>query len=111
MTSKIWIQLPVRGNLGLIFPPRKPSSQSITSITMIVHNMRFLLLGDLPCMMVMEGGLSNPHLLPGLDMIDGRPALRLNLSYNKHSPVTSIDRGVFVSATWGRLNQKRNTSQ
>ena len=26
----------------------------------------------------------------------------LNPSYAEHSPVTSIDRGVFVSATWGR---------
>lgn len=46
MTAKrirIWIQLPVRGNLGLMFPPKKPSSHSITRITMIVHNMRFLL--------------------------------------------------------------------
>ena len=25
----------------------------------------------------------------------------MNSSYNKHSPVTSIDRGGFVSATWG----------
>ena len=23
-------------------------------------------------------------------------------SYNKHSPATSIDRGVFISPTWGR---------
>ena len=25
----------------------------------------------------------------------------MNSSYNEHSPVTSIDRGVFISATWG----------
>jgi hypothetical protein len=26
----------------------------------------------------------------------------MNSSYNKSSPATSIDRGVFLSATWGR---------
>jgi hypothetical protein len=47
ITIKAWIQLPVRGKLGLIFRPKKPSSHSITRITTIVHNMRFLLLNDL----------------------------------------------------------------
>jgi hypothetical protein len=41
--------LPVRGKLGLILPPKAPSSQSITRTTTIIHNndMRFLLLNDL----------------------------------------------------------------
>jgi hypothetical protein len=43
ITSRVWIQLPVFGKLGLMFPPKKPSSHRITRITMIVHNMRFLL--------------------------------------------------------------------
>jgi hypothetical protein len=43
----VWIQLPVAGMLGLMFRPKKPSNHSITRITMIVHNMRFLLLNDL----------------------------------------------------------------
>jgi hypothetical protein len=42
MTSKAWIQLPVFGKLGMMFPPKKPSSHRITRMTMIVH-MRFLL--------------------------------------------------------------------
>jgi hypothetical protein len=44
ITIRVWIQLPVFGKLGLMFPPKKPSSHRITNITMIVHNMRFLLL-------------------------------------------------------------------
>jgi hypothetical protein len=44
ITIRVWIQLPVFGKLGLMFPPKKPSSHRITRITMIVHNMRFLLL-------------------------------------------------------------------
>jgi len=47
ITIRTWIQLPVRGKLGLMFRPKKPSSHSITRITTIVHNMRFLLLNDL----------------------------------------------------------------
>jgi hypothetical protein len=47
ITIRIWIQLPVRGKRGLMFPPKKPSSHRIIRITMIVHNMRFLLLNDL----------------------------------------------------------------
>jgi hypothetical protein len=47
ITIRIWIQLPVRGNFELMFRPKKPSSHRITRITMIVHNMRFLLLYDL----------------------------------------------------------------
>jgi hypothetical protein len=46
MTIRTWIQPPVRGNLGLMLPPKKPSSHRINRITMIVHNMRFLLLND-----------------------------------------------------------------
>jgi len=42
ITIRTWTQLPVRGNLGLIFRPKKPSSHRITRITMIVHHMRFL---------------------------------------------------------------------
>jgi hypothetical protein len=47
ITIRIWTQPPVCGNLGLMFRPKKPSSQRINRITMIVHNMRFLLLNDL----------------------------------------------------------------
>jgi hypothetical protein len=50
----------------------------------------------------MDGNLSDAHPLQNLEMVDHRPIRRLNSSYNKHSPATSIDRGVFVSATWGR---------
>ena len=46
ITIRIWIQLPVRGKLELIFRPKKPSSHRINRITMMVHNMRFLLLND-----------------------------------------------------------------
>ena len=44
ITIRVWIQPPVRGNLGLIFRPKKPNSHRMMRITMIVHNMRFLLL-------------------------------------------------------------------
>jgi hypothetical protein len=43
ITIKAWIQLPVFGKFGLMFPPKKPSSHRMIRITMIVHNMRFLL--------------------------------------------------------------------
>jgi hypothetical protein len=43
ITIRVWIQLPVFGKLGLMFPPKKPSSQRITRMTMMVYNMRFLL--------------------------------------------------------------------
>jgi len=43
ITIKTWIQLPVFGKLELMFPPKNPSSHRIIRITMIVHNMRFLL--------------------------------------------------------------------
>jgi hypothetical protein len=44
MTIRIWIQPPVFGNRGLMFPPKKPSSHRTNRITMMVHNMRFLLM-------------------------------------------------------------------
>ncbi len=44
ITIRIWIPLPNCGILGLMFRPKKPSSHSITRTTMIVSNMRFLLL-------------------------------------------------------------------
>lgn len=49
ITIRMWIQLPVRGKLGLMFRPKKPSSHSITRITTIIHSsdMSFLLLDDL----------------------------------------------------------------
>jgi hypothetical protein len=47
ITSRVCIQLPVFGKLGLMFPPKKPSSHRITRITIIVHNMRVLLLSYL----------------------------------------------------------------
>ena len=43
ITIRVWIQLPVRGILVLIFRPKKPSSHRITRITMIGHNMRLIL--------------------------------------------------------------------
>jgi hypothetical protein len=46
ITIRMWTQLPVFGKLELIFRPKKPSSHSITKITTIVHNMRFLLFID-----------------------------------------------------------------
>jgi hypothetical protein len=46
ITIRVWIQPPVRGNLGLMFRPKKPSSHRMIKITMIVHNMRFLLLNE-----------------------------------------------------------------
>jgi len=73
ITIKIWIQLPVCGKLGLMFRPKKPSSHSITRITMMVHNMRFLLF----------------------------ELFALYSFYNNHSPATSTDRGVLFSAIWG----------
>jgi hypothetical protein len=74
ITIREWIQLPVFGKLGLMFPPKKPSSHRITRITTIVHNMRFLLF---------------ERFAP-------------NSSYNKHSLGASCVWGVSVSATWGR---------
>jgi hypothetical protein len=47
MTIRIWIQPPVCGKLELTLRPKKPSSHRINRITMIVHNMRFLLMNDL----------------------------------------------------------------
>jgi hypothetical protein len=47
MTIRMCTQFPVRGKLELMFRPKKPSSHRITRITIIVHNMRFLLLNDL----------------------------------------------------------------
>jgi hypothetical protein len=46
ITIRVWIQPPVRGNLGLIFLPKNPSSHRMIRITMIVHNMRILLLDN-----------------------------------------------------------------
>jgi hypothetical protein len=70
MTSKTWTALPVRGKPEKTFGPKNPSSQSITRITMIVHNMRFLLLSDSLSMMGMDGGLSDAHPLQVLALID-----------------------------------------
>ena len=47
ITINVWIQPPVCGNLGLMFRPKKPNSHRMIRITMIVNNMRFLLLNDL----------------------------------------------------------------
>jgi hypothetical protein len=47
MMIRMCTQFPVRGKLELMFRPKAPSSHSITRITMIVHNMRFLLLNNL----------------------------------------------------------------
>jgi hypothetical protein len=74
IASSVWIQLPVFGKLGLMFAPKKPNSHRITRITMIVHNMRFLLFEQ----------------------------FALYSAYDKLSPAASNDWGEFVSATWGR---------
>jgi hypothetical protein len=47
ITIRTWIQLPRRGSFGLRFRPKKPSSHRMIRITIIVHNMRALLLNDL----------------------------------------------------------------
>jgi hypothetical protein len=70
MTIRIWIQPPVCGKLGLMFRPKKPSNHRINRITMIVHNMRFLLLSDWLSMVIMDGGLSDTHQLQDLELID-----------------------------------------
>ena len=65
ITISVWIQPPVCGKLGLMFRPKKPSSHKIIRMTMIVHNMRFLLLSDSLSMM-MDGGLNDAHHLHDL---------------------------------------------
>jgi hypothetical protein len=47
ITSRIWSQLPVRGSLGLMLLPKKPSAHRIIRITTIAVNMRFLLIKEL----------------------------------------------------------------
>jgi hypothetical protein len=47
MRIRIWIQLPVCGRLELTLRPKKPSNQSMNKITMIVHNIRFLLIDSI----------------------------------------------------------------
>ena len=80
IASSVWIQLPVFGKLGLMFAPKKPNSHRITKITMIVHNMRFLLFEQ----------------------------FALYSAYDKPSPTASNGWGGFVSATWGRQIPFRN---
>ena len=46
-TTRVWIHPPVFGKLGLMFEPRNPSNHRMIRITMMVYNMRFLLLSDL----------------------------------------------------------------
>jgi hypothetical protein len=43
ITSSVWIQLPVRGIPVMIRLPKAPSSHKTSKMTMIVHNMMFLL--------------------------------------------------------------------
>jgi hypothetical protein len=43
ITIRIWIHPPVCGKLGLILRPKKPSSHNMNKITMMVHNIMFLL--------------------------------------------------------------------
>jgi hypothetical protein len=70
ITIRVWIQPPVFGKLGLMFPPKKPTSHRIIRITMMVYNMRFLLLSDSLNMVIMDGGLSDDHQLQDLELID-----------------------------------------
>ena len=76
ITIRVWIQLPVFGKLGLILPPKAPSSQSITRTMMIIHindAMIFLLSNDL------LNGLFGCHLV-------GRPAA-VDLTVKSNGPV------------------------
>ena len=84
ITIRTWIQLPVCGNLGLMFRPKKPSSHSITRITMIVHNMRFLLL--------------NVLLLEAIWSVD-RVTVDLTIQYDENSDSDGEDRQNQVQAT------------
>lgn len=43
MTIRVWIQPPVWGMEEWMLEPKKPTSQRMNKITMIVHNMLFLL--------------------------------------------------------------------
>ena len=56
MTSRVWIQLPVCGKLELMFRPKKPSNHRITRITMMVHNMIFLLFEHALSVVMKVGG-------------------------------------------------------
>jgi hypothetical protein len=47
ITIRVWIQPPVRGNLGLMRPPKKPSSHRTIRMTIIVPNIIFSLVKDL----------------------------------------------------------------
>src|SRR4051812_46014064 len=67
MTSKMCTALPTFGILGLIDPPKKPSSHKISRMTIMVHNMRFLLCENLP-------GVDGPRRL------GARPRYQLLLS-------------------------------
>ena len=45
ITIRVWIQLPVFGNLGLMFRPKKPRNHRMTNTMTIIHisDIRFLL--------------------------------------------------------------------
>jgi hypothetical protein len=47
ITIKACIQPPVAGKLGITERPKKPRSHRMIKMTMIVHNIRFLLLNFL----------------------------------------------------------------
>jgi hypothetical protein len=84
ITIRTWIQLPVRGNLGLMFLPKKPSSHRINRIMIIVHNMRFLLL--------------NVRLLEAIWSVD-RMTVDLTIQYDENSDSNGEDRQNQVQAT------------
>jgi hypothetical protein len=44
ITSRVWMRLPVFGIRELTLLPKKPNSQSTIKITMIVHNIKILLI-------------------------------------------------------------------
>ena len=67
ITIRVWIQPPVCGKLGLIRRPKNPRSHKIIKITMMVHNMRFLLFELFAQYEIMAGGLSASHQLQGLE--------------------------------------------
>jgi hypothetical protein len=92
----------VRGMLGMNLGPKKPSSHRTSNIMMIQVSMRFLLLSYLSGAAIVDGNIWDAHRSHDAELTDQYVYAGHNLSYNKGSPVTSIARGVLISASWGR---------
>jgi hypothetical protein len=103
MTIRTWIQLPVFGKLGLMFPPKKPSNHRISRITMIVHNMRFLLLSDSLSMIIMTGGSIDIRQLHDLELIDPH---RVLIHHTTHTPQPHPSPGECCSPPLGGDDEK-----